>query len=144
MKHELKILPAYFEAVLSGEKTFEIRNNNDRGFQKGDTLVLREFDPDLSSSTLAMCYTGRTIERVVSYVSNYEQQPGFVVLGLKQQRLPEGWKARQMSSGEVIVWKDGLGSHRAEADPNNIPSLILHALASDLLAAEPKPEGGAA
>ena len=90
MKHELKILPAYFEAVLSGEKTFEIRNNNDRGFQKGDTLVLREFDPDLSSSTLAMCYTGRTIERVVSYVSNYEQQPGFVVLGLKQQRLPEG------------------------------------------------------
>lgn len=93
MKHELKILPAYFEAVLSGEKTFEIRNNNDRGFQKGDTLVLREFDPDLSSSTLTMCYTGRTIERVVSYVSNYEQQPGFVVLGLKQQRLPEGGAA---------------------------------------------------
>ena len=112
MKHELKILPAYFEAVLSGEKTFEIRNNNDRGFRKGDTLVLREFDPDLSSSTLAMCYTGRTIERVVSYVSNYEQQPGFVVLGLKQQRMPEGWtwlaSRRGGPNNIYIIFLDGV------------------------------------
>ena len=103
MKHELKILPAYFEAVLSGEKTFEIRNNNDRGFQKGDTLVLREFDPGLSSSTLTMCYTGRTIERVVSYVSNYEQQPGFVVLGLKQTQLPEGWQLVPVEPTEAMI-----------------------------------------
>jgi hypothetical protein len=83
MKHELKILPAYFEAVLSGEKTFEIRNNTDRGFQKGDTLLLREFDPRKSINDM-ICYTGRQTEKLVSYVSNFEQKTGFVVLGLKQ------------------------------------------------------------
>ena len=36
MIHELKILNRYANAILSGEKTFEIRENRDRGFQKGD------------------------------------------------------------------------------------------------------------
>lgn len=35
--HEVKIRESYADAVLSGEKTFEIRNN-DRGYQKGDRL----------------------------------------------------------------------------------------------------------
>lgn len=35
--HEVKIYESYADAVLSGEKTFEIRNN-DRGYQKGDVL----------------------------------------------------------------------------------------------------------
>ena len=40
MNHELKTLPSYFEAVLSGDKTFEIRDNSDRGFQRGDIVDL--------------------------------------------------------------------------------------------------------
>lgn len=44
MEHELKTWPCYFEHVTSGNKTFEIRKN-DRGFQSGDTVVLREWDP---------------------------------------------------------------------------------------------------
>ena len=39
MQHNLKILRCYFEPVLSGDKTFEIRDNSDRGFQKGDVVV---------------------------------------------------------------------------------------------------------
>lgn len=35
--HKVKIYESYADAVLSGEKTFEIRNN-DRGYQKGDRL----------------------------------------------------------------------------------------------------------
>ena len=35
--HEVKIYESYADAVLSGEKTFEIRNN-DRGYPKGDRL----------------------------------------------------------------------------------------------------------
>lgn len=31
--HELKILPEYFEAVVSGDKRFEIRKN-DRNYEK--------------------------------------------------------------------------------------------------------------
>lgn len=35
--HNVKIYESYADAVLSGEKTFEIRYN-DRGYQKGDRL----------------------------------------------------------------------------------------------------------
>lgn len=42
--HYLKTLPAYFDAVHRGDKTFEIRSN-DRDFQTGDTLVLQEYHP---------------------------------------------------------------------------------------------------
>lgn len=48
MIHSLKIWPVYFEAVKDGSKTFEYRNNKDRGFQKGDIVELNEYDPSLA------------------------------------------------------------------------------------------------
>ena len=63
--HDLKILPEYFQAVKSGEKTFEIRFN-DRNFQKGDMLHLREWDGN--------GYTGESIFVEVTYILN---DPGF-------------------------------------------------------------------
>lgn len=59
--HELKTLQAYFEAVMSGKKTFEARKN-DRDFMPGDTLILKEWVPSLSS------FTGRTLKRRVSWI----------------------------------------------------------------------------
>ncbi len=56
----LKIKPVYFEAVLSGEKTFEIRKYSD-GFAVNDILILKEF-----STTYG--YTGREIKVFVTYV----------------------------------------------------------------------------
>ena len=45
-EHKLKTWPVYFDAVKRGEKTFEGRKN-DRGFQKGDIVVLqRTYDGD--------------------------------------------------------------------------------------------------
>lgn len=73
MIHELKIKPEYFAAVVSGDKTFEIRNNADRNFQVGDTLLFWEWNGG---------FTGRTAERTVSYITDFEQKPGYVVLGL--------------------------------------------------------------
>lgn len=43
--HYLKIYPEYFEAVISGQKTVELRREDDRQFAVGDVLVLREWDP---------------------------------------------------------------------------------------------------
>ena len=67
MKHELKIWPCYFERVLDGTKTFEVRDTHDRSFQKGDVVVLNEYNPD---DTVAKClkYSGRKAEFFIGYV----------------------------------------------------------------------------
>lgn len=41
--HKVKIYESYADAVLSGEKNFEIRLN-DRGYQKGDRLKFATVD----------------------------------------------------------------------------------------------------
>lgn len=42
MIHDLKCRPPWFEDVVEGRKTFELRIN-DRDFHVGDFLLLREF-----------------------------------------------------------------------------------------------------
>lgn len=82
MVHELKSWPLYFDAIVSGEKTFESRKD-DRGFALGDVLLLREWDPRVSQ------YTGRTAVAEVSHILSDERfgvQPGFVVMGLRNVR----------------------------------------------------------
>ncbi|HBK33833.1 TPA: RNA-binding protein [Candidatus Uhrbacteria bacterium] len=59
-----KVWPVYFESLLSGKKTFELRLN-DFEIEEGDTLVLEEWDPQTKT------YTGRTLEKVVTYVGKF-------------------------------------------------------------------------
>ncbi|MFM4903848.1 ASCH/PUA domain-containing protein [Aeromonas veronii] len=80
MIHELKIKPEYFAAVVSGDKTFEIRNNADRNFQVGDALLLKAWDGE---------FIGQTVERTISYITDFEQKQGYVVLGLANKREQE-------------------------------------------------------
>lgn len=61
MYHEIKCLPVYFEAIVSGAKKFEYRYN-DRNYQVDDTLVIREFDVQ------KYIYTGRKVVARVSYI----------------------------------------------------------------------------
>lgn len=83
-EHELKCWPAFFQAILDGDKTFEVRKN-DRGFQKGDVLRLREYDPTTSYVYPSGRYTGRDLLMVVGYVlSGFPGiQDGYVVMGLR-------------------------------------------------------------
>lgn len=57
--HVLKTTPSYFALLWSGAKTFEIRLD-DRGYQKGDRVVLREYD--------FRNYSGREVHAVVGCV----------------------------------------------------------------------------
>jgi ASC-1-like (ASCH) protein len=75
MIHNLKIENQYFERVLSGEKTFEIRYD-DRGYQKDDDIILEEISSDKTG------YSGRKIKAKVGYVCTYQQVRGHVVFSL--------------------------------------------------------------
>ncbi|WP_025852815.1 DUF3850 domain-containing protein [Paenibacillus ehimensis] len=83
--HEVKTLPQYFEPAATGIKKFTIRKN-DRNYQVGDTLRKREWDPNTG-------YTGRQVLFTITYMTDYAQQPGFVVMGIELRREPmEGGK----------------------------------------------------
>lgn len=77
MNHELKTWPKYFEAIVNGSKTFEIRRD-DRPFAEGDTLRLREFDPSTST------FSGRFVDVVVGFIYRGPwTKDGFAVLGVR-------------------------------------------------------------
>ena len=61
MTHELKVWPVFFEAMIKGDKRFEVRKN-DRNFRVGDLLALSEWDPETKD------YTGRSIVRRIRYI----------------------------------------------------------------------------
>lgn len=94
MKIEKKILPQYFEEVIKDNKTFELRKDED-DIQPGDMLILNEY--------FGKQYTGRAIERVVTYVlrnvPQYGLKEGYCIIGIKPlpkkigkiERRPSEW-----------------------------------------------------
>ena len=61
MKIEKKCWPKYFQKILDGDKTFELRLA-DFDCNVGDILVLREWNPETKE------YTGRVIEKKITYL----------------------------------------------------------------------------
>ncbi len=56
-----KVLPEYFEQIVSGKKKLELRLA-DFEVNEGDTLVLEEWNKDKKE------YTGRKVEVVATYI----------------------------------------------------------------------------
>lgn len=78
--HNLKILPEYYEKVLSGEKTFEIRKD-DRNFKIGDIIRLCEYDRKE--------FTGRDNLYDITYKldgGEYGLAKGYCILSIKPYR----------------------------------------------------------
>ena len=76
---ELKIIPPYYDNVVEGSKTFEVRKN-DRYYCVGDVLILNEYLPDKQQ------YTGRRIVKVVDYIfigGNFGIDKDYVVMSIK-------------------------------------------------------------
>lgn len=70
--HELKILPQFFKEARSGNKYFEIRKN-DRDYQTGDVIILREHD--------GLNYSCEKIAGKITFITDFEQKDGYVVFG---------------------------------------------------------------
>jgi len=62
---EKKTWPEWFQAILDGRKTFDMRLA-DFSCQPGDILVLREWDPQTKD------YTGRVLEKEITYVGKVQ------------------------------------------------------------------------
>lgn len=67
--HQLKVIPPYFDEVASGRKTFEVRKN-DRAYQRGDILELREWHPDQTSTYNPCPYCGHWRSEVGHYAQD--------------------------------------------------------------------------
>lgn len=76
MKHEVKIKPEYYGAVLNGTKNFELRKD-DRVYQVGDIVILKEWDGEI--------YTGRDLALKIKYIlrncPEYGLMAGYCILG---------------------------------------------------------------
>ena len=92
-EHDLKLETAYFDALLSGDKNFEVRRD-DRGFQRGDILVLCRWGRTASGAIGYLDHRGwaatrldaQSIRRRITYILTGGQfgiEPGYVVLGLE-------------------------------------------------------------
>ena len=75
--HYIKILPEYFKAIESGEKTFEVRFN-DRNYHVHDILHLREWSDGE--------YTGPEMEVEVTWLLDNPDycKEGYVIMAIKK------------------------------------------------------------
>ncbi len=64
--HQLKIKSEYLNAIIFGDKTFEIRKN-DRDFKVGDRVTLIEEEGE------------RYLTIRIKYITSYAQQNGYIV-----------------------------------------------------------------
>ncbi|MFA6064499.1 MAG: DUF3850 domain-containing protein [archaeon] len=84
---EKKVWPEYFTAILAGDKNYELRLDDFKA-NKGDTLVLKEWNPKTKK------YTGREIKKIITWIGKTKdcekfwpkeeiEKYGFQVLGFK-------------------------------------------------------------
>lgn len=78
--HTLKTWPGVFDSLLTRAKSFEVRKD-DRDFGVGDTLILREWDPDEGD------YTGRKMRALITYLlpgGQFGIESGHVCMSIKR------------------------------------------------------------
>lgn len=85
--HSLKCWPDYFEAIMSGKKSFDVRKDDrEPRYEVGDILILEEFRAHVGE------FTGRKmkchIKRVARYTSDLNNlegegvREGYCIIGL--------------------------------------------------------------
>lgn len=79
-QHELKVWPEYYYRIEVEQKEFELRRN-DRDFQIGDILYLREWEPGKKQ------YTGKECFREIKYILNghggFGLQADYCIMSIK-------------------------------------------------------------
>ena len=90
--HIKKIEKEYFEEQLKDNKNFEIRKN-DCKYQIGDRIILDEIEflshfvantGKIAPNAEHFSITGRFMIVMITYITDYAQKEGYVVLGTKE------------------------------------------------------------
>lgn len=85
-RHVLKCWPEFYDAIAGGRKTFELRRD-DRGFEVGDVLELRWWNPETESYYDGDSSDTNTLFARVSYVlrdaPNFGLAPGFAIMSFE-------------------------------------------------------------
>ena len=78
MIQKLKIWPEYYDDVVRGIKTFEVRIEDDRVYCQNDTLILEKYCPEQKK------YLGPACEVFVPYVmkGSHFVGPGIVIMSI--------------------------------------------------------------
>lgn len=94
MIHELKTDPIPYDDVEAREKKFEIRRN-DRGFAKGDTLILKKTQYSgaaMKAESAPLIYTGHEQEVTVTHLlagGIYGLDPEWVIMSIEHPTIHE-------------------------------------------------------
>jgi hypothetical protein len=87
IEHSVKCWPQFFDPILSGEKTHDLRRADDRDFRVDDLLRLQEFDPKTNR------YSGRELTVRITYITSAAHpcalsedalHPDFCILSIKK------------------------------------------------------------
>ncbi len=65
MKIEKKTWAPFFQQILDGKKTYDLRLN-DFDVNEGDTILFKEYDPKTKT------YTGREIEKRITHINKWK------------------------------------------------------------------------
>ena len=88
VEHRVKCWPQFFDPIVSGEKTHDLRRADDRDFRIGDLLCLEEFDPKTNR------YTGRQFKVKITYITSADHpcalsdralHPDFCILSIRKR-----------------------------------------------------------
>lgn len=82
--HNVKIQREFADAVLCGDKPFEIRYN-DRGYQTGDLIRFRVMNGMFESFESSSHKLSKKTYRITYVLSGWGLQEGYVVLGIKEE-----------------------------------------------------------
>ena len=80
MRHIIKLREEFADAVVNGDKTFEVRLN-DRGYQKGDTVKFRV----VTTMGIEFYHEINEMEFEITYVLNgWGLKDGYVAFAIKR------------------------------------------------------------
>ena len=87
-----KIRKSYYNEILKGNKTFELRKEDDTKYNEGDILILKEIEP-----TIIDFYTGRfAISRIGFVLRHYEGlSDDYAIISLKDTQFCDLSKGEQ-------------------------------------------------